>query len=164
MTPTFVLSDIIDPGLMFMRQVIGPKPSSTDAARIMLLAIAGQEGSFQYRRQVGGPARSLWQFEQGGGVKGVLGHATTGPWARQICGALSIPNDAPTVFEAMAWNDHLAVAMARLLLWTDAAPLPADEAGGWGYYERLWRPGKPGPDRWSGNYQAAIAAVKGSAP
>lgn len=165
MTPDFVLREIIKPGAAFYESVVGTSPAFTPQATVLMLAISGQEGSFKDRRQIGGPARSLWQFESGGGVKGVLGHATAGPWARGICNALGIPSDAPTVFEAMAWNDHLAVAMARLLLWTDAAPMPSDQAGGWNYYLRLWRPGKPGPDRWPTNFHAASAAVtKGSTP
>lgn len=162
MTPAFILAELIDPGLAFMARTIGPKPSDTPDARVMLLAISGQEGDFRYRRQIGGPARSIFQFEQRGGVAGVLAHPVAGPWARQICDALSIPSDAPTVYEAIAWSDHLAVAMARLLLFTDPAPLPSDEAGGWDLYARLWRPGRPGPDRWAGNFEAASAAVKGT--
>ncbi len=40
---------------------------------------------------------------------------------------------------------HETGVFARLLLWTDAKPLPAigDEQGAWDYYLRNWRPGKP---------------------
>jgi hypothetical protein len=37
---------------------------------------------------------------------------------------LLVPFEPATVFEAMAWHDVLAAAMARLLLWTDPAELP----------------------------------------
>jgi hypothetical protein len=160
-TPLRLLQTIIDPGLLFMTSIVGSRASSSPEARILLLAIAGQEGDFSLRRQVGGPARSYWQFESGGGVEGVLGHLTAGPIARQVCQALDLPTDRPTVFEAIAWNDALAVTMARLLLWTDPETLPAvgQTQAGWDYYERIWRPGKPGPDRWPVNYHAAMLAL-----
>jgi hypothetical protein len=164
MTPPDLLRIVIDPGLAFMASVLGPRPTVTPAARVMLLAIWGQEGDFKFRRQIGGPARSYGQFESGGGIAGVLAHPLTGPWARQICAALDIPSDRATVFEAVAWNDHLSVAMTRLLLWTDVTPLPevGEQAVAYACYAGLWRPGKPGPDRWPGNYSAAVAAVTAS--
>lgn len=161
MTPLRMLA-LIDDGLSVMAAAGSSKPSVGAGARCLLLAIAGQEGNLRDRRQIGGPARSFWQFEKGGGVAAVLGHQVAGPWVIGVCSYLNIPYTAATVFEAMAWNDPLAVTMARLLLWTDAAALPAlgsqDEA--WAYYDRLWAPGKPGPDRWPENYQAALAAVR----
>jgi hypothetical protein len=161
MTPANLLRNIIDPGLAFMASVLGPRPTVTPAARVMLLAISGQEGDFSKRRQIGGPARSYWQMERGGGVAGVLAHHVTGPMAAKVCDALDIPGDLTTVFEAVAWSDHLAVAMARLLLWTDVTPLPTvgQQAVAYACYAGLWRPGKPGPDRWPDNYSAAQAAV-----
>lgn len=149
-----------------MVPIIGAVPLYSREARVMLIAIAGQESAFKSRRQTGGPARSFWQFESGGGVAGVLGHPRAGPWARAICAALDIPGDRQTVFEAMAWNDHLAVAMARLNLWMIPAALPAlgDEKGSYGQYLGQWRPGKPDEARWPANYAAAMAAIKGTAP
>lgn len=46
------------------------------AARCQMLAIGLQESRLQHRRQNGGPARGFWQFEKGGGVKGILFHET----------------------------------------------------------------------------------------
>src|SRR5688572_796908 len=52
-----------------------PPKMESDAAKVMLLAIAFQESGCRYRYQlVGGPARGFWQFEQAGGVLGVLTH------------------------------------------------------------------------------------------
>lgn len=166
MTPEFLLAEIINPGLRFMVPVIGAVPLYSQEARVMLIAIAGQESAFKARRQVlaggkYGAANSFWQQEASGGVTGVLGHPKAGPWARQICAALEIPSDRSTVWAAMAWNDHLAVAMARLNLWMIPAALPAlgDEKGSYGQYLGQWRPGKPDEARWPANYAAAMAAI-----
>ena len=49
------------------REVLRGKFRST-AADVLLLAIGLQESRFEHRQQIGGPARSFWQFERGGGV------------------------------------------------------------------------------------------------
>jgi hypothetical protein len=166
MTPTMLLHNSIDPALALMTLALGPLPAVTPAARVTLLAIAGQESLCEYRRQTGGPARSYWQFEGGpsGGLAGLLAHRTAGPWARDICEILDIPADRPTVFEAMAWNDTLAPIMARLLLWTDAAAIPdvGQPDAAYAMYLRLWRPGKEDSSRWPDAYRAAVAAVTGT--
>lgn len=150
---------ILDPGLALLLRATGL--ASDDRARVLLLAIAGQESGWEARRQTPGPARGFWQFEQSGGVRGVLKHPASAPRIAKVCAVLSIPTDEATVYEAIAWSDHIAGAMARLLLWTDPAPLPiADSDAGWRYYDANWRPGHPRPDDWAGNYQAALAAIK----
>lgn len=163
MTPGTFLLDVIDPGLILLASVLDRSDLDSPEASIMLMAIAGQESAWSHRRQVGGPARSYWQFEKGGGVAGVLAGKQTGPWIRLVCAALDIPADASTVFEAMAWNDHLAVAMARLNLWLVRGALPkeGDQDSAWNYYLNQWRPGKPHPAAWPANYQAALKAVTG---
>lgn len=151
--------------------VTGGRIKQSDAANVMLVAIAGQESDWRHRRQVGGPARSYWQFEQGGAVAGVMNHSSTGAFARKLFERLDIgepslgPWVAPstrTVYEAMAWHDLLAGGMARLNLWWKPQALPAvgDEAGAWAYYLDTWRPGKPHPEKWPKVYAAAMAAVK----
>ena len=62
-----------------------PATMDTPKARVMLLAIALQESGLAHRVQVGGPAHGLWQFERGGGVKGVLRCHTTREHARALC-------------------------------------------------------------------------------
>lgn len=158
------LRDVVDPALDALSGICH-RSMNADEARVMTLAIALQESALKDRRQVGGgPARSFWQFESGGGCVGVMTHkASAGP-AMDVCKILLVPFERADVFEALAWHDHLSAAFARLLLFTDAAPLPAlgDVDGAWEYYLRNWRPGKPHPDVWPGNYARAMQAVRGS--
>jgi hypothetical protein len=65
------------------------------------------------------------------------------------------------VYAALVEDDVLAAGFARLGLWADPQPLPAigDVHGGWDCYLRNWRPGRPRPEHWGDNYDAACAAV-----
>jgi hypothetical protein len=130
-------------------------------ARVMLLAIGLQESGFDHRAQIGGPARSYWQFEQGGGIQGVLKHPTSAAYARAFCGLRAVSPVASDVYGAFLTDDVLACAFARLLLWTDAAPLPVlgDREGAWEYYQRNWRPGKPCREHWDEHYVDAMNQV-----
>lgn len=141
-----------------------PLPMATIEADAMLLAIALQESEATHRRQVNGPARGFWQFEAGGGVKGVLTHPATAGLARSAMTALCYPR-SPTPAAALVileHNDVLACVFARLLLWTLPARLPGRTASalGWASYQRAWRPGKPRPADWPGNYTRAWALVE----
>ena len=118
------------------------------AADVMLMAIAGQESGWRERVQLGGPARSFWQFEEKGGVAEVLGHRLMGLRAQMLVSALRLPSDRKSVYEIMAWNDVLAVGMARMLLWADPHGLPLTAEEGWACYLRQWRPGKPHEKTW----------------
>jgi hypothetical protein len=136
----------------------------SDTADRMLLAIAGQEADFRHRYQVlnsgaKGPARGLWQFERMGGVEGVLTHERTRAKAIALCEQRGIPPRRDEVWPALEFDDALALGFARLLLWSDPRPLPNGPNAAWEYYLRNWRPGKPHPDRWPGNWSAATAAV-----
>jgi len=136
-------------------------------ARVLLLAIGLQESGLTARvqRVAGGgkgPARGLLQFERGGGVVGVMNHPATRDMALQVCVARRVPSTlSSVVWEDLETDDVLAFAFGRLLLLTDKQRLPAvgDVQGGWAYYERCWRPGKPHPDRWPANYAAAMEAA-----
>lgn len=151
-----------------------PAKFDGQVARVMLLAIGLQESGFEHRLQQGGPARSYWQFEQGGGIKGVLEHPASKAYARAFCGLRAVAPVASDVYGAFLSDDLLACAFARLLLWTDAAPLPVlgDWQGAWEYYHRNWRPGAfdRGTDeqrveiqhRWHENYVDAMNQVIGS--
>lgn len=140
-------------------------PPSMDSAeaRIMLRAIALQESRMAHRAQIvdgggKGPARGLWQFERGGGVKGVLSHSASKRYAQSVCLARGIEADPRTVWQELETDDVLAAAMARLLLWTDPAPLPAigDVSTSWETYTRTWRPGKPHFKTWPDLYRRAM--------
>lgn len=141
-----------------------PPEMASPQATALLLAIALQESRCEKRRQMGnGPARSFWQFEEGGGVAGVIAHHKS----RQPLGValvtLQYPVFAPTLHAAMEHNDVLAAVFARLLLWTDPKPLPLrDEPDrGWDVYARTWRPGKPHPQTWRACYaEAWVMATK----
>lgn len=130
-------------------------------ARVQLLATGLQESGFMTRQQNGGPARSYWQFEQAGGIHAVLTHPASKAYARAFCGLRAVAPVESDVYAAFLSDDQLACAFARLLLWTDANPLPqlGDVAGAWKYYQRNWRPGKPRPEAWPANYAAALDAV-----
>lgn len=140
-----------------------PSKMDTPAARIMLLAIGLQESRFLHRRQIAGPARGFWQFERGGGVRGVLTHPASREYAYRICAARGVEPVAAAVYSSLETDDVLAAAFARLLLWTDAGRLPAagNEQGAWDLYARTWRPGKPHPHTWPALYAQAVAAVGG---
>jgi hypothetical protein len=162
MKPDIFLREVVDPSLKKLAAWTGTK--SDDRARVLLMAIAGQESDWRYRRQSGGPARSYWQFERFGGVAEIMQKCPSQLAA--VCGSLDIPVESALIFEAMTWNDTLAVAMARLLLWQDPAALPGlgqrDE--GWHYYERNWRPGLPHPDKWPACYRTAMELVSMEKP
>ena len=153
MKPELLIQSAITPALSLL-----PPKMDTQIARTIMLAIAWQESGMKHRKQVRGPARGYWQFEMGGGVRGVLNHAASASHIKQVLTALdypdaSIPADSYALIEH---NDTLAAAFARLLLWTDPAPLPSDSAGAWALYIRTWRPGKPHPATWHSHYLNAM--------
>jgi len=157
MTPKECLEQAIEPALAML-----PIHMTSDEAAVLMIAIGLQESRLKYRRQIGGPAVGLWQFEKGGGVHGVLTHSETNIWARVCCAKRDIFANEDAVYKALPSDDVLAAAFARLLLWADPKPLPAigDAINAWDYYERNWRPGKPHPETWDDLYQQAIEAVE----
>ncbi len=161
MTPKDVLENAVDPALALLDRVAGVRPSQE--ARVLLMAIAGQESAWQYRVQIGGPAHSFWQFEKSGGVHGVLHHPSSSANIRDVCADLGVSCDETTIYQRMAEpeGDVLPGCMARLLLWTDPAPLPAvgDVDHAWNFYERNWRPGAPHPEGWPARYAIARGLV-----
>lgn len=159
MTPEDLLVDFVDPANAFLGKC--GDIHSDDRARVLMMAIAGQESEWQARLQGGGgPARSFWQFERFGGVAAVL--SATPIQIKAVCEYLFIPCDSQHIYEAMAWNDFLAAAMTRLNLWRDPAALPAvgDVQGGWIYYKRVWAPGMPREKDWPANYSTAMELVR----
>lgn len=118
----------------------------------LLYAIGWQESRFENRRQIGGPARGFWQFEMGGGVRGVMSYSSTANLVPQVLDTLQYPKDlnAKGIYTAIEHNDILAACLARLLLWTlpDTLPNIDDPNKGWEQYKAAWRPGKPHPKTW----------------
>lgn len=139
-------------------------PDTTDARRF-LLAIALQESGLAHRRQVvaggaeNGPAVSFWQFEQGGGCKGVLTHHRTAPIMRAVCADFNVEPTPASLWEAMRYNDIVAAIAARLLIYTLPAKLPTSPEPGWVQYISAWRPGKPHPAKWADNWNLATLTV-----
>jgi hypothetical protein len=159
-----VRSQILRPALLLL-----PARMTSPEAEVMLLAIGLQESRFRHRRQIRGPARGpargLWQFELGG-VRGVMTHAASRAHARIVCAARDVTFDAAEVYNRLEHDDVLAAAFARLLLWTDAEPLPklGDTAAAWALYaspRRTWSPGKPHRHTWGDLYHEAHRAVIG---
>jgi hypothetical protein len=161
MIPDTFFSRIVEPTLKWMDASPSVSIPVRDSARVIVTAIAGQESGWAARKQVGGPAHGYWQFERGGGVAGLFGHSATKVKLGTVCASLDILYDIDTVYEAMTWNDTLACAMGRLLLYSDPAPLPAvgDKEGAWQYYLRNWRPGMPHRASWDGRYDQSVAAI-----
>ncbi|PLC06416.1 hypothetical protein CY658_05120 [Variovorax sp. RO1] len=152
-----LIKTAINPALAIL-----PMRMDSPRARVMLLSIGLQESHFEHRRQMGnGPARGFWQFERGGGVKGVFTHSASTGHLRNLCDARGVPFDVPTIWAALERDDVLAAGVARLLLYTDPYPLPAEEDAGasWDLYLRTWRPGKPHPRTWPGYHQQAREAL-----
>lgn len=153
-----------------------PAKMTSPQAELMLLAIGLQESQLKYRRQHGnGPARSLWQGEQGGGmVAGLLGfhNQDVQDLARGLCAVRGVPAQPRAVWEAIEHDDVLAAGLARLLLFTDPARLPklGDVEGAWQLYLRTWRPGAHSRgdaaakaslrQKWAKNYGKALEAVQ----
>lgn len=135
-----------------------PRAMDSLLARRILAAIGYQESKYRNRRQVierngalveAGPACGYWQFESGGGVKGVMnfgGRVTS--QAMQVCNVRGVPWVRNDVWLALSQDDVLAAAFARLLMFTDPQPLPTTAEAAWNLYLRVWRPGKPHPATW----------------
>jgi hypothetical protein len=136
-----------------------PDKMDSIAARRMLLAIGLQESRLIYRRQIKGPARGLWQFEEGGGVTGVGRHSASRDEAEHVCNSRMVKFAPRAVWMALETDDILAACFARLLLWTDPQPLPERADEGWQYYLRTWRPGKPHAHTWKRFWDEAKEAV-----
>lgn len=147
-----------------------PKVMDSARARVMLLAIGMQESRFLYRRQMGnGPARGFWQFERGtqaskGGMWGVYLHKQSKDHLKALCAARKVEFAPDAIWRALEQDDVLAAGVARLLLWTDAQPLPSvdDMEGAWTLYaDRAWRPGKPHKKTWPEFHALARKFVTG---
>lgn len=146
-------------------EILGEKYGSPEAM-VETLAIGGQETKYLERRQIikkggklvpEGPATGFWQFEQSGGVRGVLRHERSATLARRLCAVRDVEPTAASVWAALEHDDVLAAGFARLLLLTDLGKLPkiGDVEAGWACYVKNWNPGKPHKDTWAAAYANA---------
>jgi hypothetical protein len=166
MTPARLLHTAIIPALT---DLAATGIADTMEARRFLIAIALQESGLKHRRQVvaggaeNGPAASWWQFEKGGGCRGVLTHPTVSQRMKQVCQDYNVDATAGGLWEAMRYQDIVAAAAARLLFYVlpDYLPTTADE--GWKQYIEAWRPGRPHPQTWAGHWSTADKIVRGDA-
>jgi len=159
-----IRQEAIDPALKLL-----PEKMNSDAARVMLFAIGLQESRFKYTFQkvagqpyLKGPAKGYWQFEEGGGVKGVMKHSTTAQNARDLCSVRDVPFESRAIHHALETDHILAAGFARLFLWTDSKPLPnldATREDAWQCYLRIWRPGKPHRATWNEFHEQALGQV-----
>ena len=159
----YVNQHILTPALKLL-----PEKMDKPEARAQLLATGLQESLFMHRYQivagkpgVKGPARGLWQFERGGGVRGVLTHKASAALAKEIQAKLSHGVGIDAAFEALEKDDVFAAAMARLLYYTDPYKLPelGQKQRAWNLYLRTWRPGRPHPETWEGYYKEVVDAI-----
>lgn len=143
-----------------------PAQMASPEAVAMLVAIGLQESKFAHRRQGGGgPARGFWQFERGGGVRGVMTHPSTRASLNDALKALSFESQigrSIELHEVVEHNDTVACIFARLLLWTLPADLPTCDQPevGWNQYLAAWRPGEPRHDSWPTHYTTAWAGLR----
>lgn len=170
-SPSGFISQIVNPALELL-----PERMTSDAARVMLCAIALQESRLSHRWQVidlkrpevKGPARGLLQFEKGGGVRGVLNHASSRLHAAKLCQDRGVAATETAVFDRLDEDDVLAAGFGRMLLWTDPKALPeiGDEEAAWQTYLFNWRPGAAKRQydelraKWARNYAVAVEQVK----
>ena len=142
------LSDVVEKAIKPAMAMLPARMRSREAV-VMLLAIGLQESLFRYRRQIKGPARGFWQFEYGGGFKGVFAHRASKQHAEQLATSrghfkyLDLRANLRHAYDQLEHDDVFAASIARLLLWTDPKALPPlnDVDGAWQLYLRTWRPG-----------------------
>lgn len=167
MTPRDFLCHAIRPACTLLAEMMGNPRYVDPRADVLLLAIALQESGLAARKQyMGGPARSVLQFELNG-VRGLVLHEQTRAPLRALMARLAYPSTGSPaditsrVHMAIEHNDVLAAGLGRLNLWWYPHALPAlgDEQGAWAYYLDIWRPGRPHPEKWPGNYETAMKAV-----
>ena len=158
MTPDLLYLHGIVPALGIL-----PPEMDTHDARVLLLAIAQQESRLAARWQDGGPARGFWQCET---ASIAVANQSATDHVAAVMRALDYDGltQDPMIAYYITYDIILAAAMARLILWCDAAPLPDqhDATGGWACYLRNWRPGKPAPKRWADAHAMAVRVVEGN--
>src|SRR5262245_41905895 len=104
MDPRTFTTNILEPGLAFLHRLGGPAPSA--AARQKLLTIGLQESALVARYQASpsaspGAAKGFFQFESGGGVRGVMTHQASAQLARRLCDACWVAWNEQAVYRAL---------------------------------------------------------------
>lgn len=159
----WLLATAINPALEDLERIAGIKP--TDVARRNLVAISVKEADAKSRHQIldnpdsGGPARGLFQFERGGGVKGVMQHPASSEAAKKLCEFYRVEWNRSAIWRTLEGHDRLAAVFARLLLYTDPRPLRDDQAGTLEYYLANWRPGVENRAKWPMSWATAVRVV-----
>lgn len=165
--------EIVHRCLVAATLAIFPAELNTPKAQAMLLAIGLQESNFEHRQQLVGKARFWWQSPEGQaagywqneriGIRGIMEHHRAGTMLKNICDMLGYPFEVEVIWQAVRYDNILAVVIARFMLWVHPAPLPdaGDVSTAWNYYLRTWRPGKPHRERWPENYRRAWEIVQG---
>lgn len=153
-----IRASAVAPALELLPEVMG-----TPRAEVMLLAIGLQESRLIHRRQIGGPARGFWQFEDGrlSGLAGLFTLRSTERHMRALCAARKVEFHRTAVYNQLEHDDVLAAGVARLLLWSDPQALPeiGNAQAAWELYIRTWRPGKPHRGTWDALYAQAVGEV-----
>ena len=157
-----IVTETVRPTFEAFGDIVGAKQQwASREAIVVLTAIALEESALTYRRQQGGPARGLWQFERPT-MQAVLRHPRVlalPDLDRALEPVGLVPRMAGAKIAArIEQDDAAACILARLLLWTDPQPLVLDQEAAWETYLRVWRPGKPGPDRWPACWKLANEA------
>ena len=154
-----IVTETVRPTFEAFGDIVGAKQQwASREAIVILTAIGLEESALTYRRQIGGPAISLLMFEKPT-MQAVLRHPRVLALP-DLAKALEPVGLAPRmpaarIAKVIEANDAAAFLLARLLLWTDPQPLVLDQVKAWETYLRVWRPGKPGPDRWPACWKLA---------
>lgn len=148
----------IDRGPLAEGLALLPAKMTSQAARAQLLKTALQESRGVHRRQIGGPALGLWQFELGaihghgsnGKEWGLFVHPATRDHLIHVAEERGVRPTPVAIHRALEHDDVLAAAVARLNYWWVPAPMPDpyNEPGSWHYYNSTWAPGKPHRHTW----------------
>lgn len=128
-----------------------PARLDTVAARALILKIVLKESNGVYRDQleangkntVIGPALGLAQFERGGACTALLKHPLTKADTLRVLAHYGVTATPDAFWRALAVNDGLAMAAARInLVWLpEALPAITDAAESHRQYVKAWRPG-----------------------
>jgi hypothetical protein len=122
---------VIDPALAALAAA-GIPPSRT-AADLLMATAAVESALGTWLTQVAGPAKSVFQVEPAT-LAALLGGLT----AEETLALRAVMTPQP-VIDQIDGNLVLAAAVARLIYWRVAAPLPPHTAVGlWAYYKKNW--------------------------